>query len=573
LSDEEVVVPAIMLPRVRRSSRCRSLAGLLLLGGGLLACGDPNITSLDPPTGPRRTLVRVNGSTLFATAFWDAGAASEVAVPGAFLGASIFSVPGGAGNGAHTVQLQRGSQRGTSAIFAVTAPTPFAAPRLDRVSLAGAQFQTGNQVSVWMLVQGANVDVGAEVLVDGVVQPTAAVKALRNALFGVAPGTLGNPLYHHLALIAAPGPRATGSAITVTIRNLDGLTSNAIVYTLPVNAATMDSDGDDIPDEWERNGYDADGDGTIDIDLPALGADPRRPDVLLEVDIMQGLTNPPAAAAFQAMQNAYAAAPYINLTTDDGINLILDTSGSVPFSQTIDMTGADNPAAGFTNFYTLKNANFDNANRGRLYYYCIWANARPNGSSGVSDPTTNAAGTDFNGPGDDCIVSFDDFSAAFQTARSGAETLMHEVGHNFQQRHGGATHFTGNPTYNSVMSYSWQLRTGRNNATRVSRPVCVPFYYGQTGAVETNGALPATVGTVIDYSDGMGANLNEAALNEPAGVCNSVPVDWNGNGAATGASVAVDISGNGVSTDVWTDFSNWAALVFGGPRLNGANGT
>jgi hypothetical protein len=426
---------------------------------------------------------------------------------------------------------------------------------------------------VWLLVQGANVDVGAEVLVDGVVQPTAAIKALRNDLFGVAPGTLGNPLYHHLALLAAPGPRATGSSITVTIRNLDGMASNALVYQLPADAASLDSDGDDIPDTWELNGYDADGNGTVDVDLPALGAHRYRPDVLIEVDIMQGLTNPPAAAAFQAMRDAYAAAPYINLAPADGINLIFDTSGTVPFSQTTDLTGADNPAAGFANFYTLKNANFDNANRGRLYYYCIWANARPNGSSGVSDPSTNAAGTDFNGPGDDCIVSFDDFGAAFQTARSGAETLMHEIGHDFQQRHGGATHFQRNPTYNSVMSYNWQLRSGQSNATRRARPVCVPFYYGQAGATEVNGALPAAVNNVIDYSDGMGANLNEGALNEPNGVCNNVAVDWDGNGAATGASVAVDINGNGVTTDIWTDFPNWASLVFGGPRLNGANGT
>jgi hypothetical protein len=37
--------------------------------------------------------------------------------------------------------------------------------------------------------------------------------------------------------------------------------------------------------------------------------------------------------------------------------------------------------------------------------------------------------------------------------------------------------------------------------------------------------------------------------------------------------VALDINGDGDTTDVWTDFANWASLVFGGPRLNGANGT
>jgi len=343
-----------------------NVVGCLMWSLTLVACGNPNINALDPTNGPRRTLVRVDGDTVFATARWDAGTASEVAVPGAFLGASMFSVPGAAGNGAHTVQLERNGRRGTTATFTVTDPVPFGAPRLDRVSLGGTEFQAGNMVSSWLLVQGANVDVGAEVLVDGVVVPTAAVKALRNDLFGVAPATLGNPLYHHLALIAAPGPRAAGSVINVTIRNLDGMVSNARAYTLPADAASLDSDGDDIPDEWERNGFDANGDGTIDVDLPALGADPFRPDMLLEVDIMQGLTNPPGVAVFQAMQTAFAAAPYINLASSDGINVIIDTTGTVPFWQTIDMTGADNPAGGFANFYTLKTANFNNENRGRL---------------------------------------------------------------------------------------------------------------------------------------------------------------------------------------------------------------
>jgi hypothetical protein len=536
----------------------------------LPGCTPPNLSGLSPDSGPPRTLVQVSGQTFLASTRWDAGSPGETTLTGGFLGAYMFSVPANATPGAHNVQLVVNGSGGNVLPFTVTGSQPFGAPRLDRVSLVGAEFPAAGTVRTWLMVQGANVDVGAEVLVDGVVQPTFSYKALRNDLLGVAPGTLGNPLYHHLALIASPGDRPAGSSLNVTIRNLDNQVSNVVSYALPATQAALDSDGDDIPDDWEMNGYDADSDGIIDVDLPGLGADRYRPDVLLEVDVMQGLANPPAAAAFQAMRDAYAAAPFINIGTD-GINLILDTSGSVPFSQSIDLQGTTNPTTGFTNFYTLKGANFDNAARGRLYYYCIWANARPNGSSGVSDPSLNAAQTDFAGPGDDCIVSFDDFSAAFQTVRSGAETLMHEVGHNFQQRHGGATHFANTPNYNSVMSYNWQLRTGVSSATRIARPVCLPFYYGAAGATEVAGALPATVGTVIDYSDGMGANLVELALNESAGVCNNVAVNWDGDGNPAEASVSADINGGGASSTL-TDFANWANLVFGGPRLNGGSG-
>lgn len=57
------------------------------------------------------------------------------------------------------------------------------------MSLGGATFKAGGQVTVWMVVQGANIDVGAEVLVDDVVQPTVAWKGLRNDFLGVDPTT------------------------------------------------------------------------------------------------------------------------------------------------------------------------------------------------------------------------------------------------------------------------------------------------------------------------------------------------------------------------------------------------
>ena len=37
---------------------------------------------------------------------------------------------------------------------------------------------------------------------------------------------------------------------------------------------TADSDGDALPDSWEFLGYDRDDDGDVDVDLPAMGADP-----------------------------------------------------------------------------------------------------------------------------------------------------------------------------------------------------------------------------------------------------------------------------------------------------------
>src|SRR5258705_4358389 len=551
-------------PFTRGGYAGRCILGLIVSFVG--ACGAPSITSLNPASGPERTLVNVRGDVFLAQTIWDAGAAGEQSVAGGFLGAYVFSVPAGAVVGAHNVAVQRGADRSATSPFTVTAALPFGKPRLDRVSIVGTTFKPGGLVTTWLLVQGANADVGAEVLIDGVVAPSVAWKALRNDLLGVNPTTLGNPIYHHLGIIAASGDHPVGATIGVQLRNLNGDVSDVLPYALPLNATTMDSDGDDIPDEWEIHGYDANGDGTIDVDLPALGANPHRPDILLEVDIMTGLTNNPTPAVFTTMRDAFAHAPFVNVHDSNGIHLILDTSGSIPFSQTTDLTGADNPAAGFANFYTLKTANFNNTNRGRLYHYCIWANMRPNGSSGISD-------VDWVNGGDDCIVSFDDFQVSMQTVKSMAETLMHEFGHNLNQKHGGENHFTQNPTYNSVMSYSWQLRTGQSNATRLTRPVCTPFYYGTAGAVEVNGALPAAIANVVDYSQGMGRDLVESSLNEGIGVCNNNPIDWNNDGDTADAAASRDVNSDGDTADTHRDFPNWARLKFVGPRLNGSYGT
>lgn len=543
-----------------------------LLLVALTACSNPNINALNPNFGPPRTLTQVSGDTFLSIPYWDAGTPAERSIAGGFFGGYIFSVPNGASIGQHQVQLKRYGRSGNMATFTVTAPVPFGAPRLDRVSIVFSDFQ-GSDVNTWLYVQGANVDVGAEVLINGAVVPTAAHKGIVNDLLGVNPGDLNYPIYHYLALISAPGPQPVGSTLNVQVRNLDGSTSNTLQYRLPESAVTLDSDGDDIPDVWEKNGYDANGDGTIDVDLPALGADPYRPDVFVEIDVMNGLTNTPGVAVWDALRAGFANAPIINPRTDNGINLVLDTSGSVPFWQRVSQSAADDALNGLANFYTLKGANFDNANRGRIFHYCIWGNAQPFGYSGISDVALNAAGTDFSGPGDDILISFDDFSAGYQTVRSMAATFMHELGHDLQQRHGGVNHAQYNSTYNSVMSYAWQIRTGDTDATRRSRPIYVPFYYQLNNAVEVNGAIPAGVVSVLpDYSEGMGRDLVENNLSEPTGLYGNNAVDWNMDGDSVDNAASRDLTGDGDTNDTAVDYPNWANLVFSGPRQNGERG-
>ncbi len=552
-----------------RHLRLLPLLSLLVLAAG---CEKPTLTSLDEATGPEHTVVMPVGTSLFlARIVWDAGLPSEQILPGGFLGAYLFSVPPGASQSVHPVALENSKGRSGTVGFTVTAPLPYGAPRIDHVMIAGPAWDGVGNLEAWLYVQGANADVGSIVQVDGADVATVAHKALRNDLYGTNPTRLGYPIYHYVSVIAVMPSKPAGSTISLTLRNLDGQSSAAFNYRLPANANTVDSDGDSLLDTWEMNGYDANADGTIDIDLAALGANRFRRDLLLELDIMNGLTNPPiptgggTSGTLDMARAMFAAAPVINLGPDKGINLIIDSSGSMAFSQVVDFNVADNPMLGVANFTTVKTANFNNAIRGGIYHYGVWVNARANGSSGISD-VNFATG---NG-GDDFIVSFDDFAVSFQTIRSQVETLVHEFGHNLAQRHGGDTHSTFKPNYWSAMSYTWQLRTGFNNATRRMRVTCPPFYYATAGATEPNGALPATINAVVDYSEGMAATLveNNNSLDETTGVC-GLPVDWNDDGDQTDTNLNADVDDNGLANETINDFGNWRALMYTGPATNG----
>ncbi|MGH9276896.1 MAG: C2 domain-containing protein [Acidimicrobiales bacterium] len=68
-----------------------------------------------------------------------------------------------------------------------------------------------------------------------------------------------------------------------------------------------DSDGDGLLDGWELNGYNGDGDATIDVNLPAMDAAPRHKDLFVELDTVAGRA--PTHAGVAAMKAAFAAAP------------------------------------------------------------------------------------------------------------------------------------------------------------------------------------------------------------------------------------------------------------------------
>ena len=78
----------------------------------------------------------------------------------------------------------------------------------------------------------------------------------------------------------------------------DGL-SDAHEASLGTDPNNSDTDGDSLPDGWEVNGHDF-------VDLAALGANPLRKDIFIEIDYMTGLR--PAETAIATAITAFANA-------------------------------------------------------------------------------------------------------------------------------------------------------------------------------------------------------------------------------------------------------------------------
>lgn len=555
----------------------------------------PKLISLDPEVGPERTLVEFRHKGKWTNLRWD----------GQLIASSLrrnerafFSVPPNVALATHNARLHWYSFLSSNIkTFTVQPAQPFV-PRLDRISLWQPTFPQVGKVQTWLYVQGANIDVGAAVLVNGTAVPTAAHRAIRNDLFDIDLSSLEHPIYHYVALVAAPGLRDAGEKIHVEIRNVDGVLTKAESYTLPNDPQTVDSDGDNIPDVWEATAVDFDEDGSVDEmeNLPALGAHPYRPDVFVEVDVMDDLIYRPKDETFETVVAAFAAAPIINPEGPNGITLHVDHSGSVEYATTIDFPDrSDEPDV--IDFFALK----DMKAPSQVFHYCIWANESYSRATGRSDMESFSNGRS----GNDFYISMDSFP---QTVRDQAELFMHELGHNLGQRHGGSVSSSYNPSYSSVMSYSWALRTLNHERSivhyvdvdqpsctdplvwetnpnrcicyeeygfdptdwRLNTPVYTPLYYGSADGLEgEDGKLPAEVGTVIDYSDGMGRTLDESNLDEPVGLFNDRPIDWDNSGTIDTVPIDIDIDWNCIFGAKLPDHPNWINLQYQGPAMGG----
>ena len=539
---------------------------------------------LEPAEGHPHDVVQITGSDLEdAQIVWDFGKTTQTVIPGGHQGAYMFSVPHDAPAGAHPIVLQKNGVQSKPITFTVSSgtgprnrPRPpggiveYPRPRIDAVTIVGATFEPAGDVRTTLYVQGANFDVGAIVsIMDDMSDPpvpvaTTSHKVLRNEWYGVDDDQFVYPIYHYGSTIAISGLRPAGQRIWLIVTNLDNLQSVPFPYDLPKDAKTIDSDGDNLPDVWEIGGYDAEGDGVIDINLAALGADPSRRDVFVELDIMDTIQSPHDETVFAPLVQMFESAPILNVGDAKGIHLVIDATGKpcltdpggqavCEFYTTHFDIGGQIPAGEpdpfkdefpEVRFSMLKAENFKRI-RGDIYHYGIWGRHQANGKGGFSDM------------GDDFVITFDEIGGSYHTARSSIEALAHEIGHNLGLLHAGDTDDPNmQPNHLGVMSYTWLFRTALDPSVRLTRATCLPFYYADAGAKEMSGSVFPNVNTIVDYSQGMAKALDRPMPPATAGstdICGTA-IDW-----TTMDSIFKIVD----------DFADWGSLVFTGPRLNG----
>ena len=330
--------------------------------------------------------------------------------------------------------------------------------------------------------------------------------------------------------------------------------------------AALDSDNDRLNDCVETNTgvfvnkknsgtnpliADTDGDGIKDGDevlgtlgglrLQAMGANPLRKNIFIEYDWFNDIrecgfhSHKPTPDVIEKVARAFAKAPVTNPDGSKGIEIIQDYGQGGIFSggnKIVDADGLLNGGVASNEFITHKTLNFA-PNRLGYFHYMLFPH-RYNTSS-VSSGQAEL-------PGDDSLVSL----YCLNSTRNVSHTIMHELGHNLNLRHGGNVNCNYKPNYNSVMNYRFQFN-----------------------GIDKNSSCDAYGDGVLSFSTGDRARLNEKKLNEHKGVCTISPIDWDKSGHFS-SPVQADVNSEefaqynrcGGSYSVLKDYNDWDNLVF-----------
>jgi hypothetical protein len=357
----------------------------------------------------------------------------------------------------------------------------------------------------------------------------------------------------------------------------DGGSFNVGLTVTPDTPPGADTDGDALLDSWEEDGVDVDGDGTPDLDLPSMGADPDHKDIFVEVDHMPGHRIPDAQIA--RVVQAFADAPVANPDAQSGITLHVDNgSGSV----------MDPPSGAtwgvFSDQEELLHQNVLGSEVGDDYDWSQFEALRANHFAGArrpafhyviaahSGPDNDFAGIAQDIPGGDFIVMAHENCSPTQPlavectpdADGQAATFMHELGHTLGLRHGGGDGLNRKPNYLSVMNYNFGF--GLRQFTGVGQQTEFALDYSRyelpldERSLDEQRAFPVSSGAATEYATAYRCPTTGAFRVIPV---LDTPVDWTCNGQISTFLTTADITKDTERTNL-PGAIDWDRLVFDG---------
>ena len=333
-----------------------------------------------------------------------------------------------------------------------------------------------------------------------------------------------------------------------------------------------DTDGDALPDSWEKRPIDFNKDNIDDLNL--AGADYLKKDIYVEVGYMEG-----HRFSDSARNDVVAAFRNCPGSVEDGpinVHIEIDDTEPIPIAHQdllrvkgdvwSDFDRTKDDSFGTTDQKVNENAKFILLTKTYVYHYCLFVHG-----TGIWNGTDWETGSSGLGEyyGNDFVVSLGigGFENGVGSRDEQAATFMHELGHTLGLDHGGGDDINYKPNYLSIMNYLFQFEgTPLHYRPLTFSSAKLPRLY-EANLNEVEGLKVANWDWTV-YSGVLQNGSDTRYI--PLAVPTNANIDWDNDGDETETSVQANINNYpdpdwdypSADSESLEGYDDWSNLLF-----------